>query len=81
MHEIKVLGTGCVNCIKLEKLCNEVVAENKWAADIEKISSYEEFEKYGIWLTPGLVVNGKVLVQGKIPTKSTLYHWLKNAIE
>jgi len=36
----------------------------------------KEFGKYGVYLTPGLVVNGKVLLQGKIPVKSTLEHWL-----
>ena len=78
MLEIKVLGQGCTNCIQLEKMVFNVCAELDIDADIQKITDLNEFGKYGIMMTPGLVVNGKVLSQGKIPTKSTLEHWLKN---
>lgn len=77
MLDIKILGSGCANCIKLENLVKEVVAENSITANVEKITDREKFLDYGIMLTPGLVVNGKVLVSGKIPTKSTIEHWLK----
>ena len=76
MLEIKVLGTGCVNCIKLENMCKEVVTENNLEAKIEKITNIDDFWKYGVMLTPALVVNGKLLLQGKIPTMHTLVHWL-----
>lgn len=76
MLDIKVLGPGCANCVKLEQLCKEVVAENHLDATIEKISDFHRFAEFGILLTPGLVVNGKVLASGKIPTKHTLAHWL-----
>lgn len=78
MLDIKVLGPGCANCIKLENLVKEVVSESNIPANIEKITDREKFLDYGIMLTPGLVVNGKVLASGKIPTKSTLDHWLKD---
>ena len=78
MLDIKVLGPGCMNCEKLYNLCNEVVTENNLNAKIEKIVKPEEFMKYGIMLTPALVVNNKVVIQGKIPTKATLENWLKN---
>lgn len=81
MIEIKVLGTGCTNCIKLEKMCREVVSENNFEANIEKITDINEFARYAVWMTPGLVVNGKVLIQGKIPVKNTLLHWLQNEIK
>jgi len=77
MLEIKVLGSGCANCTKLENLVKEVISENNIPANVEKITDREKFLDYGIMLTPGLVVNGKVLSSGKIPTKSTLEHWLK----
>lgn len=77
MLDIKVLGPGCVNCIKLENLVKEFVTENNIPANVEKIMEREKFIDYGIMLTPGLVVNGKVRISGKIPTKSTLEHWLK----
>lgn len=80
MLEIKILGTGCPNCLRLENLCREVIAEKNWVANIEKITDFDEFGNYGVMMTPGLVVNGKVFSQGKIPTKSTLEHWLKNEL-
>ena len=78
MLDIKVLGPGCANCEKLYNLCTEVINENNLEAKIEKVIKPEDFIKYGIMLTPALVVNSKVLVQGKIPTKATLENWLKN---
>lgn len=77
MLDIKVLGTGCANCIKLENLVKEVISENNIHANIDKVTDRDKFMDYGVMLTPGLVVNGKVLSSGKIPTKSTLEHWLK----
>jgi small redox-active disulfide protein 2 len=78
MLDIKVLGSGCQNCHKLEKLCHEVVDENSLEAKIELDSDFHNYWKLGIMMTPALVVNGKVLVQGKIPTKHTLFHWLND---
>ena len=79
MLDIKVLGPGCTNCVRLEALCNEVVKEENLDARIEKITDINEFGNYGVMLSPGLVVNGKVLSQGKIPVKHTLAAWLKKA--
>ncbi|MBN2481013.1 MAG: thioredoxin family protein [Bacteroidales bacterium] len=79
--DIKVIGAGCANCVRLENLCKEIVSEKKLTASIEKITDYNEFGKYGVYLTPGLVVNGKILVHGKIPVKSTLEHWLENEMK
>ena len=80
MLNIKVLGSGCTNCINLEKLCREVVTENSIEAEIEKVTDYKDIMSYGILSTPGLVLNGKVIHSGKLPTKSTLTHWLMNAL-
>ena len=77
MLNIKVVGTGCPNCIKLETLCQEVVSENNIEASIEKVTDLNKFADLGVIMTPGLIVNDQVISQGKIPTKSTLIHWLK----
>ena len=53
-----------------------IAAENELEADIQKITNREKFAELGIWMTPGLIVNDKVVSQGKVPTKSTLEHWL-----
>ena len=76
MLNIKVVGSGCPNCQKLTALCSEVVAEKGLTAEINKITDLNKFADLGIMITPGLIVNDKVLSQGKIPTKSTLEHWL-----
>ncbi|MGQ9819202.1 MAG: thioredoxin family protein [Candidatus Kapaibacteriales bacterium] len=78
--DIKVLGPGCSNCIKLENLVKEVIAEKNIPANVEKVTAPEKFWEYGILLTPALVVNGKVLISGKVPTKSTFEHWLEEYI-
>jgi len=78
MLDIKILGTGCPNCINLENLVKDVVKENNIESKIEKVTDRDKFMDYGVMVTPGLVVNGKVLSSGKIPTKSTLEHWLSN---
>jgi small redox-active disulfide protein 2 len=77
MLNIVILGTGCPNCLRLENLCREVVAEKNWEANIEKVTDMNKFVDYGVMLTPGLIVNGKVLSQGKIPVKNTLQSWLE----
>ncbi|MDZ7763745.1 MAG: thioredoxin family protein [Melioribacteraceae bacterium] len=78
MLNIKVVGSGCPNCQKLEALCNEVVSEKGFEANIEKVTDVNQFAELGVFMTPGLIVNDNVLSQGKIPTKSSLEHWLKD---
>lgn len=76
MLNIKVVGSGCPNCQKLAALCKEAASENNLEAVFEKVTDVNQFADLGIMMTPGLIVNNKVLSQGKIPTKSTLVHWL-----
>jgi len=74
--EIKVLGPGCVNCQKVEKLVREAVAEAGIAADIEKVSDIRKIAGYGVFSTPAVVVDGKVKSVGKIPKKEDILAWL-----
>lgn len=76
MLRMKVVGPGCPNCEKLEKLCQEVVIENDLEAQVEKVTDVSKFAELGVMLTPALLVNDKLVVSGKIPVKSTLAHWL-----
>jgi small redox-active disulfide protein 2 len=80
MLEIKVVGPGCANCEKLYELCREVLLESKIDGFVDKVTDRNQITELGIWMTPGLIANGKVLSMGKIPTKSTLEHWLREAI-
>ncbi|MBU1743374.1 MAG: TM0996/MTH895 family glutaredoxin-like protein [Proteobacteria bacterium] len=74
--EIKILGPGCVNCRKVEKLVREAVAETGVAADIEKVSDFIKIAKFGVFGTPAVVVDGKVKSGGKIPKKEEIRAWL-----
>jgi small redox-active disulfide protein 2 len=74
--EIKILGSGCINCHKVEKLVREAVAETGVKADIEKVSDIMQIAKYGVFGTPAVVVDGEVKSVGKIPKKEEILAWL-----
>ena len=78
MLNIKVVGPGCSNCRKLEDLCKSIVKELALDANIEKVTDIKKFADLGILMTPGLIINGKVKLSGKLPTKATLVHWIMN---
>lgn len=69
---IKVLGTGCSNCKTLEKLVNNVISEMKIEAIVEKVEDFQKIMAYGIMRTPGLVINEKVVLSGKVPSTKEL---------
>ena len=78
MNVIKVYGSGCANCKKLEAMCLEVIQENNYNASVEKVTDIQEIMKTGILSTPGLEINGKMVSSGKLPTKPTLVHRMQN---
>ncbi|WP_432664397.1 thioredoxin family protein [Wukongibacter baidiensis] len=63
---IKVLGSGCTNCKKLEENAKKAVEGLGVNATIEKIQDFKEIMKYGVMKTPALVVDEKVVVMGKV---------------
>lgn len=76
---IKVLGTGCTKCKKLEQLTKEVVAEMGIDASVEKEEDIYKIMQYGVMRTPGLVINEKVVLSGKFPKTSELKELLSQA--
>ena len=68
MLSIKVLGPGCANCHKVEENAREAVRQLGVEATFEKITDYGEFARYGLLYTPGLVINEKLVVGGRIPS-------------
>ena len=64
---IKILGTGCPNCQKLEANTKQALDELKMKADIKKITEIQDIMSYGVMGTPALVIDEKVEVYGRIP--------------
>mgnify|MGYP000377395472 CR=1 FL=1 len=79
MLNIKILGSGCANCKRLEAITRKVVEDNNLEAEIEKVTDMAEIMKYPILATPGLVVNEKLVSSGRIPTAAEIASWLKQA--
>ena len=65
---IKVLGPGCKNCVTLERITKEVLAELDWQATVEKVEDYADIAAYGVMSTPALVIDEKVVLAGRVPT-------------
>ncbi len=74
--EIKILGTGCAKCAALEKATREVVAELNLDANVAKVDDIMEIMTYGIMTTPALVVDGKVVVKGRVPSANEIKQFL-----
>ncbi len=64
---VKILGPGCNNCKNLEKATREALTDLGIEATVEKVEDYPTIVGYGIMSTPGLVVDEKVLVSGRVP--------------
>ena len=77
MMEIKILGTGCAKCEKLEELVREAVGELGVDAEIIKITDLNEILEYDIMMTPGLVVDGEIVCSGRLPKKDEILSWLQ----
>jgi small redox-active disulfide protein 2 len=79
MVTIKVLGSGCANCKKLEAMVKKSVDAIGIEAEVIKVTDYDEITKYPILSTPGLVINEKVVSAGRIPGESEISSWLNEA--
>lgn len=77
MLNIKILGSGCANCKRLEQIARKVVEDNHVEAEFEKVTDYAEIMKYPIMSTPGLVINEKLVSAGRIPSEEEITGWLK----
>jgi small redox-active disulfide protein 2 len=79
MKSIEVLGPGCNNCKRLEANAREAVALAGIDAEITKVTDYGQIMSYGIMSTPGLVIDGKVVSYGRIPSAADIASWLSDA--
>ena len=77
---IKVLGSGCANCRRVEAIARDVLKELAVEASIEKVTDYKGIMAYGIMATPGLVIDEKVVSAGRIPSKAEVTSWVTTAL-
>ena len=70
--EIKILGTGCPKCNALEKATINALAELDIAANVSKIEDIMQIMNYGIISTPALVIDEKVVIKGRVPSKEEI---------
>ena len=78
--EIKVLGPGCAKCQQLEKTVREVVKELGVDAKVEDIKDIKKIMEYPILTTPGLVINEKLVVSGRVPSKAEVTTFITTAL-
>jgi small redox-active disulfide protein 2 len=75
--EIKVLGTGCPNCKRLDKLTRQAVAELGVDATVVKVEDLDQILAYDILSTPALVIDENVVVSGRVPRKNEIVAWIQ----
>jgi small redox-active disulfide protein 2 len=78
--EIKILGGGCANCRRLEKVTRQALEEMGLEADVAKVTDFSEIMTYDILTTPGLVIDGKVVSSGRVPSKAEVTKLITTAL-
>lgn len=77
---IKVLGSGCVNCQRLEALTRQAVEDLGIDADVVKVTDFADIMAYGVMSTPALVVDEQVLMAGRVPSLGDLTLLLQRSL-
>ena len=80
MLTIKVLGSGCANCKRLEQIARKVVTDLGVEAEVIKVTDYNDILNHGVLATPGLVINEKVVSTGRIPSPAEMTTWVAEAL-
>ena len=75
--EIRILGTGCPRCNELEKRTINALAELNVGADVQKVKDIKKISEYGVFITPGLVINNKVKSSGRLPSSDEIKSWIQ----
>ena len=73
---VKILGSGCANCHKLEENTRTALADLGLTAEVEHVTDVGQIAGYGVMRTPGLVVDEEVIVSGRVPTAAQVRHLL-----
>lgn len=81
MLTIKILGSGCPNCKRVEAIAHKAVEMMGMQAEFIKVTDYNQIMQYNILSTPGLVINEKLVCAGRIPNQSEVTTWLADALK
>lgn len=81
MLTVKVLGTGCPSCKKVEQVVKRAIGNLGIPAELVKVTDMSDIMRYDILTTPGLVINDVVICSGRIPTEPEVMTWLVDALE
>lgn len=76
---IKILGTGCAKCKKLYAETEKAIAGSNHKPTLEKVEKIDEIMKYGVMMTPALVINNEVKATGRIPSTAEITGWIATA--
>jgi small redox-active disulfide protein 2 len=76
MLTVKILGSGCANCKKLEAVAREAASAARLDAEFVKVTDVKQIIAYDLMSTPGLVINEKLVSSGRIPTVAEVQAWL-----
>lgn len=75
MLQIKILGSGCANCQRLERETHTALNEAGLIYELTKVTDYGDIASYGVMQTPALVINDVVVTSGKIPKHDQIVNW------
>jgi len=76
MHVIEVLGSGCQKCQHVERIVREVVEAAGLDAEVRHVTDMGQIASRGVLSTPGLVIDGAVVMAGRVPTREQVAAWL-----
>ncbi len=79
MKDIKVLGSGCANCRNTIALIEQVARDRATPVSLSKVEDIRAIMSYGVMSTPGVVIDGKVVHAGGVPTRAKIESWLTSA--
>lgn len=79
MLTIKILGSGCANCRKLEAVAREAARQANVEAEFVKVTDMKEIMAYEVMSTPAMVINEKVVSSGRIPATEDVIKWVASA--
>lgn len=78
--KVQVIGPGCGNCQRLYAQAEAAIDATGVTATLEKVDDAVEMAAFGIWMTPGLAIDGQVVVSGRVPNSDEIAGWLMAAV-